>query len=89
MEVTFKCRDGTIKCSKRALVASDYFFDQIDWTSSQMEFDFEECSVEGIKTYLDYVHMLDVPPLSVTLLLDVLKFLHFQERFDFVENFLQ
>ena len=58
-------------------------------TSSQMEFDFEECSVEGIKTYLDYVHMLDVPPLSVTLLLDVLKFLHFQERFDFVENFLQ
>ena len=78
--MTFNCRDGSIKCSKRALVVSDHFFDQIDWSDEHIEFDFDNCSRESIKIYLDFIHMLQVPRPELPLLLEVLKFLHFHAR---------
>ena len=78
--VIFHCREGSVKCAKRALAVSDHFFDRIDWTAEHDEFYFDNCSRESVKIYLDFIHMLKVPRPELPLLLDVMQFLHCDAR---------
>ena len=78
--VVFHCRDGSIKCNKRALAVSEHFFARIDWTAEHDEFYFENCSRESVKIYLDFIHGLKVLRPELPLFLDLMKFLHCDER---------
>ena len=36
-------------------------------------------SREALKTYLDFVHLIETPKMSLNLILKVLRFLHFED----------
>ena len=83
LSVVFKCKNGQQLCSETVLeYTSDFFSDQLAARKRQnnkLEFNYEY-SIQCLKNFLDIMHGIDIELTDLTSLLELIKFLKFENK---------